>query len=207
MTLGPREAAAHASFLNCALLWPIGLSVPEFDLHQSVFLAVLHFLPQLASESQRFFTVQNIIQHSETFQKPPAGDIDGPVWLEIADHGAKSGIDIGVFDPVTNQLCFEIITLAPEACPLIGKEPQSNESFRAFCKALNRTTSRGRIYVLIQFHQSVSTAHAPDIGSDDRNSRVYRMVEDIVDEILTHRPGSKIEIGMRHAGGSVTSLM
>lgn len=151
--------------------------------------------------------MQNASQRLRDIQKPPAADVSRRVWLEVIDQGAENGIVIRVFHPITDELCFEIVTLDPDDCPLIGKVPQSDACFGAFYNAVNCAESIRRIFVLIQFHHRVSKRFASDIESDARNGKIYRMVEDIIDEIQTHRPGSMVEIGMRDGEGSITSLM
>ena len=156
---------------------------------------------------QGFVTVRNAIQHSEVRQAPLGCDAGRRVRLEVADQGEIGGIDIRVYDPFTDRLCFEIVALDPDTCPLVGKVPQSDAVFDAFCSALNHAKAITRICILIQFHPCGLGSPSHDKERDDRDSRVYRMVEDIADELLTHRPGSRIEIGMRHVGQRVTSLM
>lgn len=148
--------------------------------------------------------MQYVTQHSEDFQISTNRDVG---WLEVADLGPKNGIDIRVHDPVTSQLCFEIVALDPENCPLIGKAPESDATFGAFCRAMNCVSDIRQICVLIHFYRCEPMLHDPDLESDGRDSRVYKMVEDIVDEIQTHRPGTMINVAMRDVGGVMTSLM
>jgi hypothetical protein len=158
----------------------------------------------LTNESQGFCAVRHVIQHLEALQRPRTARQPG--LLEVADQGAQQGIDIRVFDPVTQQLRFEIVTLDPDSCPLIGKARGSDASFRAFCNAVDRARNMRQICLSIQFCPPDRQSPVPDAESEDRNTKVHRMVEDIADEITTYLPGSLIEIGMLHDGGSFLSL-
>ena len=151
--------------------------------------------------------MRNVISHSKVSQNPACADACCVVQLEVADQGEKDGIDIRVYDPVTHQLCFEFVAIDPDICPLVRKGPQSDAAFAAFCRAFNHVGTFTRFHIVIQFHDASSVASTADIKGDDRNSRVYRMVEDIADDLLTCRPGSLIEIGMQEMGHKTTSLM
>lgn len=151
--------------------------------------------------------MRNAPQHLANVWKPLDAGARPQVWLEVVDRGADFGMDIRIYHPITGKLCFEIITLDPDHCPLIGKAPQLDAAFGAFCKALSRAESMNRICILIQFQHCHSKAYVTAQENYDRNSRIYRMVEDIADEILTHRPGSLVEIARRNAGQKSTSLM
>ena len=146
-------------------------------------------------------------QQFEPLQIPASADAGNQIWLEVADLGADSGIDIRVCDPFVGQLCFEIFALHPESCPLVGKAPQSDTTFRAFLKTLGRAENIRRISIFIRFHHCRSNLRRSARWCDERNSRVYRMVEDIADEITTHRPGSRIDIAMQRIGRANISLM
>jgi hypothetical protein len=148
----------------------------------------------------------NVIPLSELLQKP----LGGPrveLVLEIVDHGADLGIDIRVRDPGSGSLRFEIVALNPESCPLIGQTPQSSAAFGAFCSAFNGNGNRTSICALIRFYPSDRRAPCRFEEDSNRNSRLLRMVEDIADEILSHRAGSTVEIMMLEDDGTTSSLM
>ncbi len=146
------------------------------------------------------------IQLPEPLQDPHSAH-GGQLVLEVIDQGKNDGIDIRVYDPFTNGLSFEIITLKPDSCPLTGQTLQSNATFRAFGRALFSAERVLHICVLVRFCACFSGASKTIGECEDRNSRLQRMVEDIADEILTHRPGSVVEIAMRETDGTISSLM
>ncbi|AXI49087.1 hypothetical protein C1J03_23470 (plasmid) [Sulfitobacter sp. SK012] len=142
------------------------------------------------------------IPNTGQFRKP-IGTIDPRkmLALDITDLGVDEGIDVTIYPESSDQILFETILANPESRTLLA---YGSREAKVFWQCLNTyvgveyapkllLTARCRFSPLAIAVSTKSMGHA-----GVRNTGFLRLVEELLDEILTREPGVLVEVALTH---------
>ena len=139
---------------------------------------------------------------TQKFREPiDAIDPNAMLELDIKDRGTDEGIDVTIFAEGSDRNLFETILVDPESRTLLTYGDPEAEVFwqclytHACANHAPKLllTARCRFSPLAIVISKRSMGHA-----EVRNVGFLRLVEEILDEVLTRAPGLLVEVALTH---------
>lgn len=121
--------------------------------------------------------------------------------IDITDLGSDEGIDVTMYAEGSDQVLFETILSDPESRVLLTYGSRETETF---WQCLHDQASVGHardLFLTARCRFSLLTAATSTrrIGHMEvRNVRFLRLIEDLLDELQTRKPGISVELAVTH---------